>query len=128
WVATGADKKAPTAEGQNGAYFKVRCKIWNVAAGNGGVKDGNDVLLWDNVKAGTTTAQYIYVPVKIAWEVGKKYIYTIKFTSDGHGGYTEEGNDVLIPITFSVTVDDFAKGADQTGDVDGGIAPVVPAP
>ena len=117
----------PDATEQTGAYFKVRCKIWNVAAGDGSID--KDVVLWDNVKSDNTTAQYIYVPVKVAWEVGKKYIYTIKFTSDGHGGYTEEGKDVLIPITFSVTVDDFAKGADQTGDVDGGIAPVVtPAP
>ena len=110
--------KAISAADNYGTYFAVRCKIWNLQKGDGGEALGTDVVLWDNVKAGTSEAQYIYIPVKLAWEQGKKYIYTIKFTENGHGGYTEEGKDVLIPIEFTVTVDDFAVGSTKEIDVD----------
>ena len=87
-----------TEPGTTGAYFKVLCTIWNVSGTT--FDESKDVKLYDN--------KYIYIPVDIKWEVGKKYIYTFVFSENGHGGYDEHGNDVLIPIEFNVTVDDFA--------------------
>ena len=114
WDATSASKKAPAAEGQTGAYFKVKCTIQNVAAGDGTAAVTGDVYLWG--ASGAT--KYIYLPVEINWETGKKYIYTFKFLPKGHGGYEEDGDEVLIPIEFDVTVDDFAKSStDSNTDV-----------
>ena len=81
------------------AYFKVTCLVKNVAKGDGLAATKDDVTLYNGD---------IYIPVDIKWEVGKKYIYTFVFSEKGHGGYDEHGNDVLIPIEFNVTVDDFA--------------------
>ena len=100
--------------GTEGAYFKVKCLVKNVAKGDGLAATADDVTLYDN--------KYIYIPVKIDWQVGKKYIYTFVFSEKGHGGYDEDGNDVLIPIEFNVTVDDFAKGAETNVDADKGNA------
>ena len=81
------------------AYFKVTCLVKNVAKGDGLAATLDDVTLYKGD---------IYIPVDIKWEVGKKYIYTFVFSENGHGGNDEHGNDVLIPIEFNVTVDDFA--------------------
>ena len=102
---------APATEG---AYFKVKCLVKNVAKGDGLAATTDDVTLYD---------KYIYIPVNINWQVGKKYIYTFVFSEKGHAGYDEKGNDVLIPIEFNVTVDDFAKaqeGFNGTVDADNG--------
>ena len=95
------------------AYFKVKCLVKNVAKGDGSKATADDVTLYN---------KYIYIPVDINWQVGKKYIYTFVFSEKGHAGYDEEGNDVLIPIEFNVTVDDFAKGAETNVDADNGNA------
>ena len=116
-AATINSAKTPGIEG---AYFKVRCTIWNVSGTQ--VDKTKDVILYNNVNA-AGKPQYIYIPVKIDWQVGKKYIYTFVFSEKGHGGYDEKGNDVLIPIEFNVTVDDFAKaqeGFNGTVDADKG--------
>ena len=84
---------------ENKAYFKVTCLVKNVAKGDGLAATADDVTLYNGD---------IYIPVDIKWEVGKKYIYTFVFSEKGHAGYDEKGNDVLIPIEFNVTVDDFA--------------------
>ena len=81
------------------AYFIVTCHVKNVAKGDGLAATKDDVTLYNGD---------IYIPVDIKWQVGKKYIYTFVFSEKGHGGYDEHGNDVLIPIEFNVTVDDFA--------------------
>ena len=81
------------------AYFIVTCLVKNVAKGDGLAATKDDVTLYNGD---------IYIPVDIKWEVGKKYIYTFVFSEKGHAGYDEKGNDVLIPIEFNVTVDDFA--------------------
>ena len=102
---------APATEG---AYFKVKCLVKNVAKGDGLAATTDDVTLYD---------KYIYIPVNINWQVGKKYIYTFVFSEKGHAGYDEEGNNILIPIEFNVTVDDFAKaqeGFNGTVDADNG--------
>jgi hypothetical protein len=104
-----------TPEKQDGTYFLVDCKIWNVA---GDAHNDSDVVLWEGPAA---------VPVTINWEQGKKYIYTFVF-GNGNGGYdpepgpgpdpdnpdpTPDPEPVLIPITFEVTVDDFVPVANQ---------------
>lgn len=99
------------APSTTGAYFKVKCLIKNVAKGDGLAATKDDVTLYNGD---------IYIPVDIKWEVGKKYIYTFVFSEKGHGGYDEKGNDVLIPIEFNVTVDDFAKGTETNVDADNG--------
>lgn len=89
------------------AYFVLDCKIWNVAAGNGTAATAEDVQLWDGSKEIA-----VCIPASTEWEQGKRYVYTFRFTKDGNGGTDPEGNPVFTPITLSVTVDDFVKGAD----------------
>lgn len=88
---------------QEGTYFLVDCKIWNVA---GDAYADSDVVLWEGPAA---------IPVAFNWEQGKKYIYTFVF-GDGNGGYDPDPDTptpVLLPITFNVTVDDFVPVENQ---------------
>jgi hypothetical protein len=61
----------------------------------------------------------IYIPLDIAWEQGKKYIYTIVF-GKGIGGYDEDGNplDNMLPIMFTVTATDWELADPQPGEVE----------
>ena len=123
---TAWDKSAiPSGSTGTGSYFKVWCKIRNVASSDGNVADG-DLYLWGKkVAEEGQPVKYVTVPVYIPftanWKPGKKYIYTFTFNENTTGGYDEEGKPVLIPISFTVTVDDFVKieeGGDKTvGDV-----------
>ena len=106
---TAWDKTKVTAE-TTGSYFTVKCKIRNIA---GAAVADDDVYLWGNA----TEARELLIPVNFNWEQGKKYIYTIKFTKTGHAGYDEDGNDVLIPIQFDVTVDDFGSKSEQSVEI-----------
>lgn len=59
------------------------------------------------------TAATATAPAVTGWKQGKKYIYTLVFGEGG--GYTPDPDDpdpVLVPIKFTVTVDDFI---DMTG-------------
>ena len=89
-----------------GSYFLVNCIIKNVKDGSG-VAGDEDVYLWGAANAPKKLA----IPVAFNWEQGKKYIYTLVF-GEGNGGYEPDPEDptpdpVLVPITFTVTVDDF---------------------
>lgn len=96
---------------QGGACIAIKCKIRNIAGTE--VKD-NDVYLWGSA----TQAKDLVVPVDFTWEQGKKYIYRINFSKTGHGGYDPgTGDEVLVPIQLSVTVDDFAKVTDIEKDI-----------
>lgn len=106
---TAWDKTKITAE-TTGSYFTVKCKIRNIA---GAAVADDDVYLWGTKDA----AKELLIPVNFNWEQGKKYIYTIKFTKTGHAGYDEDGNDVLIPIQFDVTVDDFGSKSEQNVEI-----------
>lgn len=96
---------ALTADNSN-PYFVVKCKIWNIngAAFN---KD-KDVCIYDGDA---------YIPVDATWEEGKKYIYTFVF-GKANGGYDPNGYDVLVPISFTVTVDDFTPVVEKDVYVD----------
>lgn len=89
-----------------GSYFLVNCIIKNVKDGSG-VAGDDDVYLW----GAANTPKKLAIPVAFDWEQGKKYIYTLVF-GEGNGGYDPDPNEptpdpVLVPITFTVTVDDF---------------------
>ena len=99
-----------------GAYFLVKCAIYNVA---GDSFSEGDTALWGS----TSEHKNVAIPVNPTWEQGKKYIYTFVF-GDG-GGYDPENPDpdpddpdpVLIPVTFTVSVDDFVP-VDVNPDID----------
>lgn len=55
-----------------------------------------------------------YIPVTFAWEPGKKYVYTFIYDANGNGGVDENGDEQMLPITFSVGVVDFVT--DLNGD------------
>ena len=104
----------------DGAYFVLDVCIWNVAGDN--VDKEKDVMLvgTKTIAEGQETTYKtakVYIPVSIAWEQGKKYTYTFIF-GKGNGGYNQDGNDVLVPITFNVTVDDFVANSDTQVGMD----------
>lgn len=96
----------------NGSYFLVKCKIWNVADGEYDKENGigDNYVLWG--EDGEDGFKNIMIPVSLAWEEGKKYTYTFIF-GQGNGGYDPDPEDpdtpdpVLVPITFNVTIDEF---------------------
>lgn len=101
WNKTGK----PGDASQKGSYFRVWCKIRNIATGDGNVNDTDDLYLWGTKDA--TVA--VNIPFEANWEPGKKYMYTFSFDGSTTGGYDDNGKPVLIPISFKVTVDDFVK-------------------
>ena len=103
-----------------GAHFLVYCTIQNVAGGN----EDDDVYLWADKTNDKVKTKAIAIPVNqtaavYTWKQGKKYIYTFNFTNNGHGGFDPgTGEDVLIPISFTVTVDDFTEVDAGNIDID----------
>ena len=95
-------------------YLLVDCVIYNVS-GEGSDLPGDNVCLWGKEENGSYTTKELAIPVKFAWEEGKKYTYTLVF-GNGNGGYNPDpdpGTDpdpVLVPISFEVTVDEFLDG------------------
>ena len=105
---------------QTGAYFLVKCKIFNVADPLTGYQS-SDVRIWP--KADDTYAD-VAIPFSATWVGGKRYVYTFVFTDNGNGGFNpnpsdpSKPEDVLVPIKLVVTVDDFVDGFTGTeGDV-----------
>ena len=78
-----------------GSMIAVTCKIWNL--NKAGELTDDDVVLYDAVA---------YIPFAANWKAGKKYIYNLVF-GKANGGYDDNGKDVLVPISFNITVDDF---------------------
>ena len=115
-ATTTAWNPATSATTFNGTYLAVNCKIYNVA---GSAYAASDVCLFDG---------WAVMPVAFDWKPGKKYIYTFVFGA-GNGGYdggdgdgeTDEpepsDDEVLTPITYEVSVDDFQKGVDSDVDM-----------
>ena len=97
-------------ENQSGAYFLVKCKIFNVANPAAGYQS-SDVRIWP----ATDIYADVAIPFSATWEAGKRYVYTFVFTDKGNGGYNpDDSKDILVPIKLDVTVDDFVDGdADQ---------------
>ncbi len=101
----------PGNAAQTGTYFLVKCLIFNIAGDR--YDPATDICVWGN-KAGegdaaTYTAKEVAIPVKLTWDQGKKYIYNFVFGV--LGGYNPDDPDPdpdLVPIDFTVTVDEFA--------------------
>ena len=118
WVPS-KDSNTPS-EDNTGSYFLIDCAIWNVAGTE--VDKETDVQLWG--KGGNT--KELSIPVAFTWEQGKKYIYTLVF-GQGNGGYDPDPDPddpdpkpVLVPIDFTVTVDDFQVVTPST-EIESGI-------
>lgn len=105
-------KAVNSTESNNGTYFLLNCRIWNVAGITPDIaEDGtvNETVLW-----GESEPKDIMIPATFTWEEGKKYIYTFVF-GKGNGGYNPDPDPenptpptpVLIPITFDMSVDEF---------------------
>lgn len=96
------DPAKETVGTTTGTYFKISCKVWD---------DESDVYLY----GGESKFGNVYIPVAIDWEQGKKYTYI--FTFDDGAGYDENGDEILVPIKFTVTVDEFQSEDDITVDM-----------
>lgn len=93
-----------------GVYFKVKCKIYNVADPTAADLTQN-VVLWSGDKD-------VYIPVSGTWKEGMKYVYTLVF-GDGNGGWDPDGpKPVLVPISFTVSVDEFIPVNGSADDVE----------
>lgn len=118
---------APAAEGQTGSYFLVNCVIWNVADPDNG-HSADDLVIWGEKDgdAYTATPAEVAIPVDIAWKEGFKYVYTFVFGEGaGYDPEPEPGEDpkpAIIPISFTVSVDDFnvVSGGDYDVDLEPG--------
>ena len=109
---TGWDVENDASNSAGNSYFLVDCKIVNVAG-------EDEVTLWPAEGESAKVA----IPVSaITWEQGKKYIYTFIFGEGG--GYVppteddDEPEPVLVPISFTVTVDDFIPADEINVDMD----------
>ncbi len=114
-------------EASKGSYFAISCKVWNVV-------NGVETLLWPATDEYKDVLIPVSSPDKVkdgngdeqpGWKQGKKYIYTFKF---GEGaGYepvdptdpTEPTDPVLVPVSFTVTVDDFQTATVTDVNMDG---------
>ena len=72
--------------GNTNSYLLVDCVIYNVADGSATPLPGDNVCLWGEESEGKYTTKELAIPVKFAWEEGKKYTYTLVF-GNGNGGY-----------------------------------------
>lgn len=111
------DSKNEAAKTTTGTYFKLTASIWNVAGDK--VNKATDICLWDQTKEG---CESIYMPVPVDWKEGKKYIYTFVF-GKGNGGHEPDPENpdpkpVLVPIDFTVTVDDFIPAGNTDIDME----------
>lgn len=85
------------------AFFEITCKIKK-----------NDVLLYEgNVAIPAASTDVVNADAKTyKWKEGYKYLYTMTF---GKGGGYVPGTDdpVLVPVDFTITVDQFQNTAEQ---------------
>ena len=105
WTHAAPEKAIADA---TGSYLKIKCKV----------QDNNSGTWLIGAASGVSEFEYVYVPfdlTTVAWELGKKYTYTLVF-GNGSGGYDENGDALtnLVPITYTVTA------ADDWTAVDGG--------
>ena len=105
WTHTAPEKAIADA---TGSYLKIKCKV----------QDNNSGTWLIGAADGVNEFEYVYVPfdlTTVAWELGKKYTYTLVF-GNGAGGYDENGDPLtnMVPITYTVAA------ADDWTAVDGG--------
>lgn len=115
---TTAWDKAAAVTSSTGSCISVKCRVYNIAKGDGVYNETNDEqLIWGSKDA---KGAWLAIPAAFDWAQGKKYIYTLIFGKGG-GGYDPDDPDPdpeFVPITFNVTVDDFLTGENTDVDVD----------
>lgn len=84
---------------KSGAFFRIKCKIWNVA--DAIEKSDTDLQIYG--KNGNSAD--LYIPAAFNWEMGKSYSYTISFGT-GNAGLNENGNPSLVLVDWNL--DNFA--------------------
>ena len=103
WTHAAPEKTIASA---TGSYLKIKCKV----------QDNNSSTWLIGAASGANEFEYVYVPfdlTTVAWELGKKYTYTLVF-GNGSGGYDEDGDPLtnMIPITYTVTAAEDWTAAD----------------
>lgn len=90
-----ANTSIHSAKDAHQSYLEITCKIKQ-----------SGVYVFGSESAYAT----LYVPFEADWQPGKRYIYTLIFG----GGYDENGNQILTPITFDAETTDWvdATGSD----------------
>lgn len=96
--------RTTNASGQANSYLKINCKIW-VKTGD---LDSDRVYLHGSAPTAEPVSDgyaFMYVPFAGTGmdQTGKKITYTLIFG----GGYTDEGQPILTPITFDTAVTDW---------------------
>ncbi len=89
WVVSGDTKTKENADNAKQSYLEIACKIKQ-----------NGVYLFGSEDKFNT----LYVPFGVSWEPGYRYIYTLIFG----GGYDDQGDPILTPITFDADVEEWA--------------------
>ena len=97
WTHAAPEKAIADA---TGSYLKIKCKV----------RDNNSGVWLIGAASGANEFEYVYVPFDlntVAWELGKKYTYTLVF-GNGSGGFDEEGEPLtsMVPITYTVVAAD----------------------
>ena len=106
-----------TAETNTGSYIAVKCKVYNIAEGDGVHADGDEAVWGGNEEKGA----WLAIPAAFGWEQGKKYIYTLVFGNGGGGhipGPDPDPDPEFVSIKFNVTVDEFLDGGSQDIEAD----------
>lgn len=85
-ITTSTPKTITEADAAKQCYLVISCKI----SIDGTYPHGSP-----------TEFEKLYVPFEADWQPGKRYVYTLIFG----GGYTENGNPVLTPISFEPSVE-----------------------
>lgn len=103
WTHAAPEKAIADA---TGSYLKIKCKV----------QDNNSGTWLIGAASGADEFEYVYVPfdlTTVAWELGKKYTYTLVF-GNGSGGFDENGDPLtnMIPITYTVTAAEDWTNAD----------------
>lgn len=102
-----------------GSYIAVKCKVYNIAEGDGVHTDG-DELVWAGKNEGGK-GDWLGIPAAFDWDQGKKYIYTLVFGNGGGGhipGPDPDPDPEFVSIKFNVTVDEFLNGGSQDIEAD----------
>ena len=95
-----------TAEANTGSYIAVKCKVYNIAKGDGVHADGDELVWGGSDEKGA----WLGIPAAFDWDQGKKYIYTLVFGNGGGGhipGPDPDPDPEFVSIKFNVTVDEF---------------------
>lgn len=85
WVPS--EKNIDAANNAKLTYLEISCRI---------KQNGTYLFGKDGFKT-------LYVPFSATWEPGKRYVYTLIFG----GGYTEESQQILTPISFTASAEEW---------------------